>query len=573
MSDLLAQTPGVAVTRNGGIGAATALRIRGAEADQTVVIVDGVKLNDPSSVGGGYNFGNLLAGDVGRIEVLRGAQSTLWGSQAIGGVIHLTSAVPASSFESSASLEGGSRESFSAKATTGGAMDRITWRLAASRTQTEGISAAAAGIERDGYRNTGLSGRVNASLTEDLSADLRAIYSRGRNEFDGFPPPLFALGDTRQYGVTRDFVGYAGLNLDTSGGGWTHRVAYTQTDTDRDDFNLDQAIAPRTFDGRGKNRRGEFQGTVRLPQDWTATYGVEYESSRIRTVSPSPFALTPPLVLARRVHTAGGYAQATGDLAPGLSLTAGVRHEDHQTFGGHTAGQGAVAWSLNSGATVVRASFGQGFKAPTLFQLYSIFGTLALKPEQADAWDAGVEHRAGPVTVSATVFGRKVRNQIDFFVCSTATAQCVGRFGFYDNVARAKAIGFESSAAMTIDQLTIDANYTLTDTKNTSPGNPNRGKTLARRPRHTGNVNADYRWPLRISTGIGARYVGSSFDNAANTVVLKDHVVVDFRAAWELRDGVELYGRVENLFDERYANAAGYGQPGRGVFAGFRSRF
>ena len=415
---------------------------------------------------------------------------------------------------------------------------------------------------------------MRIGIADDVAADVRAVYSRGRNEFDGFPAPLFALADTRQFGVTRDFVGYAGVTVDAFDGRWKSRAAYTRTETNRDDFNPDQAVTTRTFDGIGRNQRGEYQGTVAITADWAATFGLENERSRLRTASPSSFAPAPaPLV--RSVDTTGGYAQVVGDIAPGVSVVVGLRHDDHETFGGHTVAQGSVAWSPNQGATVIRAGFGQGFKAPTLFQLYSAFGNTALKPESADTWDAGIEHHAfnGAVSASATVFGRKVKNQIDFFSCTTPSPLCTGRFGYYDNTASTKAHGIELALAAELDRFVVDANYTLTDTENTSSGNANRGKDLARRPRHTANVNLSYAWLDQLTTGVGARIVGASFENAANSFRLGGYTVIDARVAWQVRDGVEVFGRVENLFDETYSNARGYGQPGRGGFVGVRTVF
>jgi vitamin B12 transporter len=575
VADLLAQTPGVGVTRNGGVGGATAVRIRGAEADQTVVVIDGVKLNDPSAVGGGYNFANLLAGDIGRIEVLRGAQSTLWGSQAIGGVVNILTQVPTAPVEASASAEGGARRSGLVKGAVGGAGGRVVWRAAGDYSTTDGVSAFAGGRERDGFRHVGASGRLNIALTDALSLDARAVYAKGRTEFDGFPPPSFAFADTASYGFTREFVGYAGLNAGLFGGRLQNRLAAALTDTDRDDFNPDQARTPVTFDGKGRNRRWEYQGSLALAETWTAVFGAEHERSSLRTASPSAFNPA-PAPLRRRVAIAGVYAQVQGDLAPGLTLTGGLRRDDHDTFGGKTLGQAALAWSLDGGATVLRASFGQGFKAPTLFQLYSTFGNLALKPEQADSWDAGVERRfaGGAAALSATWFRRDSTNLIDFVSCPGANPNCrVGIFGVYDNVARATAHGVELTAAAAVGDVSLQANYTYTDAENASPGSPNRGKALARRPRHAANLWLDYAWPRGLTAGLGVRHVGDSFENAANTFVLEDYTLVDLRAALPLGEAVELYGRIENLFDTAYQTTRGYGAPGRGAFAGVRARF
>ena len=172
--DLLASTPGVSFTSNGGMGKATSLNIRGSENQHTVVLIDGVKLNDPSSTQGGFNFGNLMVGSIARIEVLRGAQSTLWGSQAIGGVVNVITAQPKAPLEGSIDAEGGSYSTAMVRAGIGGAGDQLSWRLSASQLQTSGFSAFAAGAEADGYRNLGLSGRLNYAFTDAVSVDLRA---------------------------------------------------------------------------------------------------------------------------------------------------------------------------------------------------------------------------------------------------------------------------------------------------------------------------------------------------------------------------------------------------------------
>jgi len=574
VSDLLSQTPGVSVTRNGGVGGATSLRIRGAETDQTVVIIDGVKLNDPSSVGGGYNFGNLLVGDIDRIEVLRGAQSTLWGSQAIGGVVSIVTATPTKAFESSAEAEGGSRGTASLRGASGGKADRVAWRLAGRHTTTNGNSAFAAGTEADGYRNTGLSGRVNVAVAENVSVDARGVYSKGRNKFDGFPPPLFAFGDTPEYGFTNDVVGYSGLNVDLFEARLKNRVAYAITNTNRLNFNPAQANTTVTFDGVGKNIRWEYQGTFELGQNWSVIGGLENEKSSLRTASPSAFSPTPTPVR-NNVGITSGYAQMQGELVEGLTVTGGLRHDDHDTFGTRTLGQAAVAWSLNGGHTILRASFGQGFKAPTLFQLFSTFGNKALRPEEADSWDGGVEQRLinGNVVVSAIGFGRKTKNQIDFAGCPGNPFCKPATFGVYDNIASTKASGVELAAAATIGDVALQANYTYTDTENTARGNVNVGKVLARRPKNTANLSLSYTWPQQIVTGVAVRYVGDSFDNAANTFVLQDYTVVDVRTSWPVNDAFEIYGRVENLFDKTYTTTRSYGSPRRGVFAGVRAHF
>ncbi|CAN5189312.1 TonB-dependent receptor [soil metagenome] len=589
--DLLVRTPGVSVSRNGGIGASTALRIRGAEADQTVFVIDGVKLNDPSATGSGYNPGNLLTGDIARIEVLRGAQSTLWGSQAIGGVVNLVTAEPTRPFQASLDAEAGSRGTQYLRGGIGGAGDRLIWRLAASHFQTDGFSTFARGTEDDGYENFGVSGRANVKLTDGVSLDLRAVYSDGETAIDGFPAPTFAFGDTREYAQTKDLVAYAGLNFDLFENRLRNRVGYGYTQTDRQNVNPDQTVTTLTFDARGENKRYEYQGVFDIRQGWTATLGAEHEDSEFRTASPSTFDPN-PAPRANSVGIDGAYAQVQAEVIDGLTLTGGVRRDDHDTFGGKTLGQAAAAWSLNGGSTILRASFGQGFKAPSLYQLYSEYGNKALAPEEADGWDAGVEQHLFDkrLMLSATYFNRDTTNQIDFVSCTgtetlAATPLCfqngvnpdpalpiVRRFGYYNNTAKTSASGVELAGAAWLGSLELSANYTFTDTKNETAG-ANLGRDLARRPEETANLSVAYVWPFGLTTGVTVQYAGDSFDSASNAYTLKSYTLVDLRLSYPIDDNLELYGRVENVGDETYETTRNYGSAGRGTFVGVRARF
>jgi vitamin B12 transporter len=568
VSDVLAQLPGVNFSRNGGVGGTTSFRIRGAETDQTAVVIDGVKLNDPSSPGGGYNFANLVIGDIERVEVLRGAQSTLWGSQAIGGVVNIITAIPEAPLEGSAEVEGGSYGTGYARAGVGGKDGRFTWRAAGGYYTTDGISTFANGPERDGYHNAGASARLRVEITDNVSADLRGIYSYGRVELDGFPPPSFSFGDTGEYTTTKELIGYAGLNFDVWNGRLRNRIAFGYTDNDRDSYDPD-GFSPITFQSRGKNKRWEYQGTLSIAEGWNAVFGAENEKSSIATADP----FSPPLDAA--VNIASGYLQINGEVTKGLTLTGGVRHDSHDTFGHHTLGQAALAWSLNDGDTVLRASFGQGFKAPTLYQLYSDFGNTSLKPEEADSWDAGITQKLfnGQLVVSATGFTRTAVNLISFSNCPGPAACRAGQFGVYENTSRARSRGVELEGTLTIDNFKLEANYTYTDARNTSAGDPDKGKELARRPSSVANVIATYVWPRGIATGIGVSYSGSAYDDAANTFLLPDYALVDLRISVPVMRNIEIYGRIENLFDAAHVTTRTYGSLGRAAYAGVRTHF
>lgn len=571
--ELLVQTPSVSYARNGGPGSATSLYIRGAENQHTVVLIDGVKLNDPSSTQGGFNAGNLLVGDIARIEVLRGGQSTLWGSQAIGGVINLVTAEPSAALESSVSGEGGARNTAYLRAGAGGLGNRLTWRLAGSYYTTDGFSAYAGGKEKDAYQNSGLSGRARLAINPTASVEMRAVFSHGKADFDGFNT------DSAEYGRTDEFVVYTGLNFTLLDGRWNSRLGYGYTDTDRENFNPGRTALPLTFEAVGKNRRWEYQGAFAVKEGVTANFGAERERSNMRTRSPSLFAPNPAF-RSGRVGVDSVYGQIQAEPVSGLTLTGGLRHEDHEAYGAHSLGQASAAWSLNEGKTVVRASFGQGFRAPGLYELFSEYGNQQLQAEAFDSWDVGAEQRLwdSKARFSATVFKREADNEIRFFSCSSTMVDplCrpggVQRFGYYKNIQKTRAQGLEMvGQVQATDQLSFVANYTYTESENASGSNS--GKQLTRRPKHLANISATHRWPVGLRTTVAARHVGKTFNNEANTVVVQAYTLVDLRASYPINERLEIYGRLENAFDESYQTILNYGVPGRGAFLGLRARF
>lgn len=569
VAELLAQTPSVNYSRNGGPGTVTSLRIRGAEGHHTVVLIDGVKLNDPSSTQGGFDFGNLLIGDASRIEVLRGAQSTLWGSQAIGGVVNIVTTEPTEAFQGSLDAEAGARGTTYFRGGVGGANERLSWRLAASRYSTDGYSAYAAGTEKDGYDNTGLSGRLNLKITDAVSVDLRSVWSSGRVDLDAWN------GDSRDYGKTQELVAYAGLNFDLLDGRFRNRIGYAHTDTDRRNFNPDNKIQTLTFDAKGQNRRWEYQGVFAVTEALNATFGVEHEKSEMKSRSLGDW--NPNAAYGRgEAELNSVYGQIQWTVLDGLTLTGGLRYDDHAQYGDNLLGQVAAAWSLNDGATVLRASWGQGFRAPGLYELYSEYGNLDLQPEESDSWEIGVEQRLfDRAVVSATYFQRDSDNEIDYGYCLPGDAHpmCGQPYGgYYQNIQKAEAKGVELIGRFDVtERLHLNANYTWTDAKNAV--GEHEGKRLRRRPEHMGNLAADYDWAFGLKTGLSVRYVGESFNDLANAVKVDAFTLVDLRASYPIDENLEVYGRIENAFDEEYQTVLGYGTAGRGVFGGVRVRF
>jgi vitamin B12 transporter len=569
--DLLRNVPGITITRNGGIGTTTSVYIRGAESDQTVALIDGVKLNDPSSPGGGFNFGNLLVGNIARIEVLRGSQSVLWGSQAIGGVVSLTTVEPTEELSANARAEYGWRSTRELVGNVSQKIGPVSASLGAGTFRTDGISAfneERGGTERDGYKNFGAHAKFNIELTDNVSVDLRGWYSNGKSGIDGFPPPNFSFADTREYSRTHELIGYTGLNAALLDGRFHNRLGVAYTQTKRDNFDPDGFVF-QTFDANGRNTRVEYQGTLDITDTVRTTFGAESEHSRFVTASFGG----PPTRGEADLNSA--YAELLARPLTGLTTTVGVRHDHHDEFGGKTTAGASAAWTPNEGATVLRASYSEGFKAPTLYQLQSEFGNMLLHPESARGFDAGITQRLAGDRVELTVSGfqRKAHDLINFISCvEPLTGICVDRpSGTYDNVSRARATGAELSALIKpVEAFAAQVSYSYVKSVDRSSGSSTFGKDLTRRPRETLSAVLDYRWPFGLDTGATLTHVGASFDNAANTRRVEGYDVVDLRVSYPLTERFELQARVENLTNEKYETIFRYGTPGRSSYAGVR---
>lgn len=556
LSDLLATTPGITMTRNGGWGTQTGISIRGAQSEQTLVVIDGIRVNDPSSAGGAYNFASLLAGSIERVEVLRGPNSVIWGSQAIGGVVNVTTIQGSEGLKLRANAEGGSYGTFSSNAAIAGGNDRITAGLTAGYTSTDGISAAASGTEPDGFHQFGATGNVQVKLVDGLSLDLRGYYADSKVDLDGYAPPTYAFGDTDEYAKTREFYGYAGLRGDLFGGVLHNRLGFTYSSINRDGY--DPAATPTLeYAYRGRAERYLYQGDARLLEQLRIVFGAEHEDSRIRYNDGGPSDTR------KSVGITSVYGQAIITPVSPVTVTAGVRNDDHDTFGSHWTWNTDLAVRAAAG-TLLHASYGEGFKAPTLYQLYSAYGNTSLQPETAKSYEAGVRQSlaAGKVALGFTWFHRDAENQIDY---NSVTSS-------YYNLSKTRAEGIELEAVLQpVSAFTVRGSFTHVYAQSRSGSTL--GNDLPRRPRDTGSVSADYRFPFGLSIGGTVTMVGDSFNDAANRTRIDGYALAAIRAEMPINRLLSVYGRVENLTDERYTTITNYGTLDRAAYGGIRLRF
>lgn len=579
VTDFLRRVPGVGISQNGGLGTTSSVRIRGAEGDQTLLLIDGVKFNDPASPGGGFDFGNLLIANVMQIEVLRGAQSVLWGSQAIGGVVNIRTQAPETGIAAHSQIEGGWRGTGKAQGDVSFGNQRVDARLGFGFLRTNNISAFAenrGGQEQDGYRNFSANARIDIHLPREAELELRQWISAGRTQIDGFPPPDFTLADTPEFSTVLDQISQIGLSAPLFGNHLRNHLSLAYTRTSRENFDPQSGLEPG-FGSRGGTYRLEYQGIWQIAPGIESVFGAETEFARFRISG----AGLPDQQARSRLSSL--YNQWRIEPLTRLHLEAGIRYDQHSQARGNVVFAAAGAYRLADGKTSLRASFGEGFKAPSLFQLFSDFGNEVLAPERARSWDAGVNHRffGQALNWELEYYRRETRNQIDFISCfADPRSICVDRpFGVYDNLARTSAQGIATSFQGSIGRnWTLGGNYTLLLAQNRADQT-----RLARRARHSANGQIDYHYSgdkgARSkgfgdwSAGLGWSYVGQSFDDNANQNALPAYLLMDLHAELSLRDHVSLYGRIENLLDAQYETALNFGTRGRAAFIGLRANF
>jgi len=551
LTRVLERVPGLTFSRNGGLGGFTGVRLRGSEAEQVLTVLDGVRVSDPAAPSGGFDFGNLLGNNLAKIEVLRGSNSTIWGSDAIGGVI-----VASTRAESglAASAEYGADDSFTGAA-SGGISDADTGFLggSASYTRTDGFSAAASGTEPDGFEQWVLEGHGRYYFSQEFELFARVRQAEGTLEIDGFPAPAFALADTDDVQETSQTFGSAGAVYDT--GPLYVQASYSFADTARD--NLDGSGA-ETFTSEGQSDRLSLRGEWRPIGPLIVNFGAENEWTSYETLFDT----------GDNTRIFGAYVQA-GIEWRGISGHIGMRVDDHADFGSETSFGADVSYAVADNLRL-RASVGEGFKAPSLFQLLSDFGNAGLTPEESTSMDIGVAYgdRSQSLYGSVTAFRRVTQDQIVFVGCFGVTDPiCDNRpFGTYDNVSRTRASGIEVEAGASVtDWLRLQAAYAYTDTENRDTGNE-----LARRPAHALTLTADVSPFDALSLGADLRIVSSAFDDAGNFTPLGAYEVMSVRAAYNVTDQIQLFGRIENAWDEDYQTAAGYATRGRAAFVGAR---
>lgn len=567
LAEILQELPGVNVTQSGGLGAQTSVRIRGAESDQTLVLINGIRVNDPSTPDGGFDFGNLLAGNIERVEVLRGANGVTWGSQAVGGVVNVTTKAPTDHPAVFVQGEYGARDTVRLVSNASGMLGPVGLSLGGGYVRTDGISAFSGGTEPDSYRQYSASGRLQVDMTDTIRFEASGYYADSRVDNDNVFPPFSS--DDSQFSLAKEFYGNASVHAEAFDGRFQNRFAYSIADINRDIINPFFTSLPR-----GRSERFEYRGNFAVTEQLRFVFGTEMEDSRYENSGINDSTGIDSL-----------FFQTIYKPAEGLTLTGGIRHDEHDDFGGNTSLAGNFAYRLSESGPTIRASYAEGFRAPSLIDLDDRlfgFGTPNLLPETAKSYEMGVDQSliGKAVKMSLTLFQRDTRNQIAFAACPVAPdpapALCISGnrpFGTTLNIERNRTRGVEAILSISpVERLRIDANYTWLDAENRSSGT-NFGNELARRPTSSFYLNAHYQTSFGLNLGADLQMVGDSFDDLANDRRLDGYILSGVRATMPVTGTIELFGRIDNLFDVNYETASDFGTSGRSAYVGARARF
>lgn len=585
VSDLLQDLPGIAVNRAGSFGNQTQVRVRGGEANQVLVLIDGVEVNDPAA-SDEFSFEQLTSWDIERIEVVRGPQSALWGSDAMAGVINITTRRTKDAQSIGAFGELGSFGTSYYGGHLGGDFSRGSVDFSVSSYATDGENIARTGGEEDGYENVTASLHGNLQATEDLKLSLFGRYSDATTDFDAIDGGTSLPTDAPLEADVALLLLRATGELGLFNQRWLHLAQFTYGSSDRD--NKDGRAAGDPFiddpvDFNGYRYGFEYQTSYdfsSVPGTHRLTLAVEHERDEYEQSGPITFDDPNQK---QEIDNTGLVAEYLLQPWSSVNLSASLRHDDNSDFDDETTWRLAGTWRFDATGTRLRASAGKGQKSPTFTERFGFFpgsfvGNPDLKPEESVGYELGVSQQAldGRVEANLTYFYDQVEDEINGFVFDPVSGSFTA-----ENVAgnsRRQGVEFDVTAALPAG-FEARASYTYTNAKEPDADNGGKRREI-RRPRHMAALNMNYAFlNERAHLNLNVTYSGKQKDDffaptfVVERVGLDDYTLVDLVASYDISELFTVYARAENLFDEDYENIFGYQSPGDGYYAGVRMRW
>ena len=563
LPDVLKDAPGLNIVQTGGPGGQTSVFMRGTNSNHVKVLVDGIDVSDPSNPNDSFDFGQFLTQDIERVEILRGPQSGLYGSDAIGGVINVITKSGNGPPQVTAGLEGGSFGTFNQNAGVSGSTGPFHYaanieHFQSTATPVTPLDLLAQGEKRndDYYDNITASTKLGYDVTSNFDLGLVARYSNTHlrltgddNVFYGYPDPVQSQSNTLQY-YTR---GTAHLSLLDGRFDQTLGVAYSSIAST--DVTPEQ---PNSYYS-GNRTKLDWQGDIKLAPGETLVLGAEHQRD----------AISQPISASTTIDS--GYAELQSNPFKDFNDTISVRYDSNSRFGGDTTFRVAPTYFIAATGTKLEASVGTGFKAPTLSEMfqnypaYGFFGNPNLKPESSTGYDIGFEQflLENRLQFGATYYYNSIKNLIDDNATYTS----------YANVGRAHTDGVESFIAYTpIRTVSLRLDYTYTEADDDILH-----EELLRRPRNKWNFDARWQAMEKLSLDLNLVSISSFIDGNREFTIPRltapGYTTVDIAANYDVTSHLTIYGRITNLFDADYQDPVGFLRPPRGFFVGAKARF
>lgn len=563
VTDVLATVPGLNVVQTGGPGGTAQVYMRGTESRHVKVLIDGIDIGDPSDPSGAADISQLLAGDIARIEVLRGPQSGLYGSDAIGGVISVTTKKGEGPVKTTASAEGGSFGTFNQTAGFSGSSDKINYAFNIAHFRATSVPNVPDRLITPGvqqtksfYDNKTISARLGYDFNENFgvnwvgrftNSDFRYPDSSFTNQETTTPRQALTRGEAVWSALDGRIKNYFGVD-------YTNLSRPTTTSSGLSVYD-------------GQRVKYDWRSVIQALPGQTVVLGADHQKDYYQNNS----VYTPGGRIDVSNGNKGVYAELQSQFAERFFVVSNIRHDDNDAFGGHDTYRIAPAVLLPGTDTKLKASYGTGFKAPSLDQLYGsydMFGWITLgnpnlKPEESKGWDAGFEQpiAGNRIRFGATYFHNDITDLIQF--------TSFGAYSSYLNVSQAKTQGAEVFAAWTVaPQFSLRGDYTYTEAYDAQTH-----EQLRRRPKHKGSVTAVWTPTEQWQVTGTVLAVSEWLDNDRMTfakVWTPGYTVVNLATEYKTTANTTIFGRVDNLFNKHYENPNGYMKTGIGVFGGIR---
>lgn len=580
LSDLLRDVPGFAVSQSGGPGGQTQVRVRGAEANQLLVLIDGVRANDPAG-SDEFQFAYALTDDIERVEIVRGPQSATWGSDAVGAVINIIRRKDQAGAWLQGRAEGGSfgTTDLSARGGFGAGIARINGGVAYY--DTDGTNISRSGDEDDGTENTTADLGIDFDFGPAMDLGFSGRFVDAKTDFDDtdFISTGLPIDGDQYTDAERTYLsGEAQFNPSRSRWSGSAFAGYTKTDNQNFAYGAwDSSTGAEVMEARF--RASTLLGDLDAVQRHRLTAGLDWIGSDFHQRGIDYGYGNPNHD--QSTDQVGYQAEYIGHLFEGFNWTASARYDDFSDWDSITTWKVAASHQV-SDIVRVRGSVGTGFKAPTFTERFGFYadtfiGNPDLVPEESAGWEVGLaaEWLNGDLGFDVAYFSQVLENEIDGFVFDPDTFLYTAANRDTDSDRKGFELVFDATP---FDSLTIGASYTYLDATEDTAGGTTRE---VRRPRHSASVNVNWGFfQDRGNLNLNVNYTGEQFDvfydpvtYVSSQVKLDDYIVADLAASWRLTDSLELIGRVDNLADESYEEVLGYVRPGRAWYGGLRGRF